>query len=284
MMAGLLGVGMSGSFGGSTIGRPSFLRCSISCLCLASKYSCLSFIDFIFRSCSPVRAGGGEVPSARKRPSAKTFLSPMALNILAKSLAARRSMSLISCLRSFTSSRIASLNSSSMSSAICSTSSRTSSASSVLPRHSRACAFRKSAFSSSCLSRSAASAARSAFCHWSIFKAAFALLLRHARCIVFSSLFSFLRCGSAAKFFSISSPWQYLVSAPSQFSFAKASLPSDLICCPKSSTPWISRLSSTCFLSGASPSMPPGMQSASTTILSMRSSSTSSSACHPATP
>mmetsp|Transcript_67320 Transcript_67320/g.217367 ORF Transcript_67320/g.217367 Transcript_67320/m.217367 type:complete len:242 (-) Transcript_67320:490-1215(-) len=238
----------------------------------------------IFRSCSPVRAGGGEEPSARKRPSPKTALSPIALNILAKSLAARRLMSLISCLRSRTSSRICSLNSSSMSSAICSTSSRASSASSVRPRHSSAWALRKSAFSSSCLSLSAASAARSAFCHWSIFSAALALLLRQARCICFSSLFSFARWGSAAKFLSISSPWQYRVNAPSQFSFAKASLPSDLICWPKSSTPWISRRSRTCFLSGASPSMPPGMQSASTTILSMRSSSTSSSACQPATP
>mmetsp|Transcript_47866 Transcript_47866/g.147607 ORF Transcript_47866/g.147607 Transcript_47866/m.147607 type:complete len:209 (+) Transcript_47866:790-1416(+) len=208
----------------------------------------------------------------------------MALNILAKSLAALRLTSLISCFRSLTSSRIASLNSSSMSSAICSTSAKHSSASSVLPKHSKACALRNNAFSSSCLSLSAASAARSAFCHWSIFRAAFALLLRQARCICFSSLFSFWRWGSAAKFLSISSPWQYRVNAPSQFSFANASLPSDLICCPKSNTPWISRLSRTCFLSGASPSMPPGMQSASTTILSIRSSSTSSSACQPATP
>mmetsp|Transcript_10568 Transcript_10568/g.29341 ORF Transcript_10568/g.29341 Transcript_10568/m.29341 type:complete len:222 (-) Transcript_10568:589-1254(-) len=221
---------MSGSWGGSIKGFPSFLRCSTSCFAFASKYSCLSFILLSFRSCSPVSAGGGDVPSARKRPSAKTFLSPMALNIFAKSLAALRSMSLISCLRSRTSSRIASLNSSSISSAICSTSSNASRASSVLPRPSSACALRKSAFSSSCLSLSAASAARSAFCHWSIFRAAFALLLRHARCICFNSLFSFSRWGSARKFFSISSPWQYRVNAPSQFSFAKASLPSDLIC------------------------------------------------------
>mmetsp|Transcript_57269 Transcript_57269/g.153323 ORF Transcript_57269/g.153323 Transcript_57269/m.153323 type:complete len:200 (-) Transcript_57269:664-1263(-) len=199
---------MSGSLGGSMRGRPAFLLCSISCFCFCSKYSCLSFITFILCSWAPVRAGGGEVPSARKRPSPKTFLSPMALNIFLKSLAARRLMSLISRLRSRTSSRMASLNSSSMSSAICSTSSRHSSASSVLPRFSRACAFRKSAFSSSCLSLSASSAARSAVCHWSICRAAFALLFRQARCIVFSSLFSFRRWGSAAKFFSISSPWQ----------------------------------------------------------------------------
>mmetsp|Transcript_80289 Transcript_80289/g.239105 ORF Transcript_80289/g.239105 Transcript_80289/m.239105 type:complete len:200 (+) Transcript_80289:501-1100(+) len=199
---------MSGSCGGSTRGRPSFLRCSSSWRILASKYSCRSCIFFSLRSWSPVSAGGGEVPSARKRPSPKTFLSPMALNIRAKSLAARRSMSRISCRRSRTSSRIASLNSSSMSSAICSTSSRAARASSVLPRPSSAWAFRKSAFSSSCLSFSAASAARRAFCHWSIFRAALALLLRQARCICFSSLFSFARWGSAAKFFSISSPWQ----------------------------------------------------------------------------
>mmetsp|Transcript_95514 Transcript_95514/g.269980 ORF Transcript_95514/g.269980 Transcript_95514/m.269980 type:complete len:222 (-) Transcript_95514:607-1272(-) len=221
---------MSGSFGGSTRGRPSFFRCCISYLALASKYSCLSFICFSFRSWSPVSAGGGEVPSARKRPSPKTFLSPMLLNILAKSLAARRSMSLISWRLSRTSSRMASRNSSSMSWAICSTSSRHSSASSVRPRDSSACALRKSAFSSSCLSRSAASAARRAVCHWSICSAALALLLRQARCIIFSSLFSFCRWGSAAKFLSISSPWQYRVRAPSQFSFANASLPSDLIC------------------------------------------------------
>mmetsp|Transcript_5657 Transcript_5657/g.12853 ORF Transcript_5657/g.12853 Transcript_5657/m.12853 type:complete len:200 (+) Transcript_5657:416-1015(+) len=199
---------MSGSFGGSTSGFPSFFLCSASCLALASKYSCLSFISFSFLSWEPVSAGGGEVPSARKRPSPKTCLLPIALNILAKSLAARRSMSLISSLRSRTSSRMASLNSSSMSSAICSTSSRVSRASCVLPRHSNACAFRKSAFSSSCLSRNADSAARKAFCHWSILRAALALLLRHARCICFSSLFSLDRWGSAAKFFSISSPWQ----------------------------------------------------------------------------
>mmetsp|Transcript_24646 Transcript_24646/g.57219 ORF Transcript_24646/g.57219 Transcript_24646/m.57219 type:complete len:231 (-) Transcript_24646:567-1259(-) len=230
MMAGLFGVGMSGSFGGSIRGFPSFLRCSISYFALASRYSSLSFMRFIFLSCSPVSAGGGEVPSARKRPSPKTFLSPIALNILEKSLAALWSMSLISCFLSRTSSRIASLNSSSMSSAICSTSSNTSKASSVRPKHSSACALRKSAFSSSCFNLSAASAARRAFCHWSIFNAALALLLRQARCICFNSVFSFSRCGSARKFFNISSPWQYLVRAPSQFSFAKASLPSALIC------------------------------------------------------
>mmetsp|Transcript_24061 Transcript_24061/g.63446 ORF Transcript_24061/g.63446 Transcript_24061/m.63446 type:complete len:276 (+) Transcript_24061:414-1241(+) len=275
---------MSGSLGTSITGLPSLSRCCMSCFALALRYSCLSVIAFSFRSSSPVSAGGGEVPSARKRPAWKTSLSPIALNILAKSLAALRSTSAISALRSRTSSRMASLNSSSMSLAICSTSSSVSKASWVLPRPSSACAFRKRAFSSSCFSLSDASAARMAVCHWSIFSAALALLFRQARCITFSSLFSFCRCGSARKFFSISSPWQYRVSAPSQFSFMKASLPSDLICWPKSRTPWISLLSRTCLRSGASPSMPPGMQSASTTILSMRSSSTSSSACHPATP
>mmetsp|Transcript_74617 Transcript_74617/g.218581 ORF Transcript_74617/g.218581 Transcript_74617/m.218581 type:complete len:296 (-) Transcript_74617:436-1323(-) len=281
---GLFGVGMSGSLLCSTTGLPSLSRCCMSCFAFAARYSSLSRIALSFRSSAPVSAGGGELPSARKRPPVKTSLSPMALNIFAKSLAAFRSTSLISSLRSLTSSRIASLNSSSMSFAICSTSSSTSSASSVLPRPSRACAFRKRAFSSSCFSLSEASAARRAVCHWSIFSAALALLFRQARCITFSSLFSLCRCGSALKFLSISSPWQYRVSAPSQFSFMKASLPSDLICWPKSSTPWISLLSRTCLRSGASPSMPPGMQSASTTILSMRSSSTSSSACQPATP
>mmetsp|Transcript_588 Transcript_588/g.1433 ORF Transcript_588/g.1433 Transcript_588/m.1433 type:complete len:276 (-) Transcript_588:433-1260(-) len=275
---------MRGSLGRSTAGLPSFILCCISCFDLAWRYSSLSFICLIFLSSAPVSAGGGDVPSARKRPPPNTPLSPMALNIFAKSFAAFRSMSLISSFRSRTSSRIASLNSSSISSAICATSSRVSSASCVLPRPSNAWALRKSAFSSSCLSLSAASAARMAVCHWSIFSAALALLFRQARCIVLSSLFSFCRCGSARKFFSISSPWQYRVSAPSQFSFTNASLPSVLICWPKSRTPWISRLSRTCLRSGASPSMPPGMQSASTTILSIRSSSTSSSACHPATP
>mmetsp|Transcript_19600 Transcript_19600/g.42838 ORF Transcript_19600/g.42838 Transcript_19600/m.42838 type:complete len:203 (+) Transcript_19600:413-1021(+) len=187
-MAGLFGVGTSGSLISNSF-LPSFLLCSASCFALPSNHSCLALRDLIFLSSAPVNAGGGEVPSARKRPPLKTFLSPMALNILRKLCAARRSMSFTAACLSRTSVRIDSRRSWSISSAMFSISSSASVASSVRARPSNAKAFLKSALTSSCLILRASSEALRALCHWSIFKAALALLLRQARCMSLRSLF-----------------------------------------------------------------------------------------------